>query len=444
MRSLDSNLTTAQNQMNGQIIVKIVLTSGATTYTYYAPGGSVLTNNIERVSHSETPWSQTATVRIDDSAQVLYALSLEGYTGTISYGYNVSGTDYYSAAAPLIVKGQEQVSSGGNLKCTLSLYGIPDQLDDDHASASYTLPDSDTQTVKTLINAIAGATMACFSHTTAITVDWDSEDSLIDTFAPKDYFRVSTGNTRLAKIKELLGYTKCVMRVEADGDIHIINPTVSGTTYAYEYNDIILAANHTFFSKVYRNRLVLPNKIVVQSSSDHAPAYTGNYTSAASFALLPKVDYKEGRLASDAQATAIATAGIQKLEVEHEKGNGFAPMNCGQEVHDYIKITDSRENDNRIGNVGYLTRIFDINNRNYPYTIGFGFGDISRAGTVGISPSADGTQRQFVSYEDFNRIIGNLQVTDDKIIKRLNELIMEDTVPKWHVTQLLQVPSAGV
>src|SRR3990167_4884363 len=283
MRSLSSTLTSAQNQMRGKAIAKLVLDGG--TYTYYSPGGSNLTNNLWRITHPEQPWSQTAKVLIDDSNKVLAGLSLEGLSGVISYGYNTSAGDEYSATAPLRVKGQELISSGGILQCLLDLYGLPDQIKYDHASSTYSLGSADTQTVKTLISAIMGATLAPYSHCTAITVTYDSEDSLIDTFKPADYFRIAIGDTRQAKVKELLSHTKCVGIFKADGQFHISSPTVSGTTYDYEYNDALLAANHTFFSKVYRNRLVLPNKITVKSSEAHSPPYTGSATDATSYAL---------------------------------------------------------------------------------------------------------------------------------------------------------------
>lgn len=339
------------------------------------------------------------------------------------------------------MKGQELINANGTLSCLFDLYGIPDQLADDHASAALSLESSDTRTVKTLISAVMGATLAAYSHCTAVTVTYDSEDSLIDTFKPADYFRISIGKTRLACLKELLSYTKCVARAEADGAIHIFSPTVSGTTYDYEYNDDFVATSHAFYSKIYRNRLVLPNKITVKSASDHSPAYTGSATDATSFALLPKEDFNPMRLVSDAQATAIAEAMIQKLQVESEKGNGFAPMNVGEEVHDYVKITDSVENDNRIGNVGYLTRNYGAGQFNF----GFGFGDIFLSGIAGIiQPSKTGstggiggtTASQYVTYADLYEMWDILNGNINQIMDYLNQGV----VPNWHVTQQMIIP----
>ena len=427
MRSLSATLTQAQKDM-GSILCKIVLTSGANTYTY----GVDTVNILMKATHTEQPYSQAAKVVIDNSDNTLTALSLEGYQGVISYGYTTSSGDEYSATAPLKVKAQELLSTGGVLNCSLALFGLPDQMDEDEASTTYAPDTTNTDTVKTIINAIAGATLACFNHCAAITVTYDSEDSLIDTFQPKDSFHIFVGETRLAKIKQLLGFTKCVMRAGADGAIHILSPTVSGVTYDYEYNDTVLSTNHTFFSKAYRNVLVLPNKVIVKDDAV-SPTFAGTATSYSSFALLPKTSFDILAVSSTAQATAIATAKIQRAEQENERGSGFVPMNVGQEVHDYIKITDAREGDNRVGNIGYLTRTWDINARSYPYAMGFGFGNILLGNSIGqgaTGRSPDST----VSYSDFtdfsNTMYKNFQIIFDYLEQTSKETVwVDETVP---------------
>ena len=97
---------------------------------------------------------------------------------------------------------------------------------------------------------------------------------------------------------------------------------------------------HTFFAKAYQKRLVLPNKVTVASQTDDSPAYTGNATDAASFALLPKQEFHQMRLASDAEAAAVAAAIIGKARLQAEGGSGVVPMNVGAEVYDYVNISD--------------------------------------------------------------------------------------------------------
>ncbi|KKL20222.1 hypothetical protein LCGC14_2457600, partial [marine sediment metagenome] len=184
---------------------------------------------------------------------------------------------------------------------------------------------------------------------------YDSEDTLIDSFKPKDLFRVGLNATRLNKILELLAWTGSKMRAEADGALHFFDPTISGGTYAYEYK-LAVVGEHTFWDKELRNRFVNPNKEIVQSHPSHEPQFSGNSTSATSFALFPETHTTQLRLASQAEASNIADAIIERYELNAEKGAVRVPMNVGQEVWDWINVTDSRQSDSRAGNVRYLKR----------------------------------------------------------------------------------------
>ncbi|KKK88219.1 hypothetical protein LCGC14_2745390, partial [marine sediment metagenome] len=157
--------------------------------------------------------------------------------------------------------------------------------------------------------------------------------------------------------------------------------------FDYEYEDDYAATSHPFFRKIYRTRLVLPNKYIVKSTDSASPGYEGSATSAASFALLPKTEPIQLGLISNAQATAIAEALIQRAELDHERGSLFAPMNVGAEAHDYVKVTDNVEGDNRIGNTGYLTRFFEAGDFNFS----FGFGDILLGSSIGTGGLVGGT-----------------------------------------------------
>jgi hypothetical protein len=324
----------------------------------------------------------------------------------------------------------------------------------DKASTNYNSDPFDVRTVKTLINGIADGTLldltmggSPYSHCTVITVDWDSEDSLIDSFMPKSSFRISVGESRLNKIKQLLGYTKCVMRFEDDGHLHIFSPTVSGVVYDYEYKDDYAASSHPFFSKIYRNRLVLPNKYVVKnaaSAADIETYYTGEATSAASYALLPKTEYVVLALASSAEGTTIAEAMIQRAEMDHERGSLFAPINVGAEVHDYVKVTDNVEGNSRVGNIGYLSETYEAGK----FDFFFGFGDVMLASSIGLGGMSE---QPYVTYKDFqntaNDIYNNLYaITNNKdglltMLTGIVENIFEElTTKKLTVTEQLTIP----
>ena len=346
----------------GKALLKIVLTkSGESTLTYDI---DTTTNRIITLSHIEQEWSQTAQLLVDDRDNNLTALDIWGYQGIISYGYNddVQG-DEFSAAAPLYVIGQKTDTifrPNGDLLTRLSLAGVFNLMGEDHASEIYAPDRLNTDTVKTILTAIATSTLTAFSHTKAWTITYDSEDSLIDSFIPADAFSVAFNESRLSAFRKLLNFTKSKARIEDDGEIHIFNPTVSGGTYDYEYDDIDLVTNHNFFNKSVRKRVVIPGKVTVSTHPDHAGAsFTGSaqdddYTNNPVELQIPI--YRYLRITSNAEGVSIATAILQGYQLSSEKGHGIVPMNVGQEVMDFIKITDSAASDSRTGNIGYLQR----------------------------------------------------------------------------------------
>ncbi len=297
----------------------------------------------------------------------------------------------------------------------------------DKASKKYGLEDDDVRTVKDLLIEIARATLPPFDHCKLYDTEFDSEDSLIDSYKPADYFYVSAGEDRLSAYRKLLKTTKCKARIEADGKIHIFNPTVSGTTYDYEFNDAV--TNHNFFEKGVRERLVIPNRQFVSSAPSHTTQFTGNAVDAASFAALGRyIDSRPTyiRAASNAQCTAIATAMLQHLQVDAEKGHGFAPMNCGQEVVDYIKITDSVASDTRVGNIGYLQR---------RYTPGKRFDQEFRFGAL-----ADAMELAIGVTEGELSGASALQIALDTIQAIEAEKMREYVLQKLWVTKRLRIP----
>lgn len=453
MRTLTATLTAAQKAM-GQPLYKAVFTkSGQTTRTY----GCDTTNRILNMSHPESEWSQSATILIDNRDGNLTSLDLTGYTCTISYGYTTSSGDEYSACAPLEVvaqRGDTILRPHGDLLTQFSAKGIFDFMAEDEASDDYSPEDINTDTIKTILTAIAQATLACFSHCKAYTITFDSEDTLIDSYAPADYFRVTFRESRLSAFKKALEYTKCKARIEDDGEIHVFEPTISGTSYDYEYNDAV--TNHNFFEKSVRERLVIPNRVYVSSHPDHSPNYMSYAVDTTSYNALGRYqnEYHRLRLTGNTQATNIATAILQGHQIGQEKGHGYAPLNCGQEVMDYVKITDSVANDTRTGNIGYLKRkagprVFEFD---------FGFGELELSARRSLLPARGGVSDTTESLRDayyqlidlYNRLEMDLDMTieNQKIIARNLELLwnaeiqvaINEVMPKLHVTDQLIIP----
>ena len=229
MRTLSATLLKAQKAGAINALVKIVLTYDVYSYTYTKP-------RILDITYKENRNLQSAEITLDNSDGELTDIDLKGYQGVLSFGVKTSAGEEYSPAAPMWVIAQRFDSTADKLTCTLSLIGICNLMAEDKASETYQPDTDDTKTVKTIISQILGATLDCFSHCSAYSVEWDSEDDLIDSYTPKDAYRIYTGNNRLSAVNRLLDYTKCVMRAENDGKLHIFVPTTTGEVFDYEYS----------------------------------------------------------------------------------------------------------------------------------------------------------------------------------------------------------------
>jgi len=513
MRSLSTALTAAQKALGAVLVKAALTRTGQTTQAFALDTATPDSNvRFLQLQHDEADYSHTALILLQ-AASISGAANWEGYQAFISYGYatgasrtawaantayvvddirvpttangyqyrcSVAGTshatteptwpatlgatvvdqgvtwemdgnsgDEYSRTAPLIVKGQQLYFEPTVQVCQLECYGIPDQLDDDKASQDYRALETNTDTVKTLINKICSGTLGTivdsgidtnepldssevgidcdadatsaipvgtiaqideemmlvsatgttltvsrgyggttaathstnadiyrsdqlvFSHCTALTVSWDSEDSLIDSYKPADTFRLYGGDSRLKAISELLATTKCVAVFKPDGKMHIINPTVTGGVYAYSYDNTIAAGNHTFFRNAFRSRIVIPNKITVKSRPGDTTIYSGSATESTSYGLLPKDAFILTRLTSNQEGTDLATAMIQRLRTNAETGEATVPMNVGQEVHDYVNVNSESQGIDGSGNVRKITRRYAPGER-FEMTIALG------------------------------------------------------------------------
>ena len=356
MINLSSTLEAAQKAKRRlNPIVKVVLSNNGTTKTY-------LKDRILSITRTNTQWSHVVEITLHNADGVITALDFKGYKAIVSRGLVAAG-DEYAALDPLWCLTHKYDSGrtewAGLRPSTLKLIGVFDRMNLDHASEEYTPDSANTDTIKTLLTAVANATMQGFTHCQSFAITFDAtEETLLDTFTPSDSFRVGFGESRLAVFKKLMAYVKSVPRVRNDEKIHILNPTVSGSTYAYEYK-LDVEDEHTYFTEGYRRRLVVPNLIAVSSHPDSGTAVAGSadfagYSTAADNALLDIQDFKRMRVTSDAEAKNVADAKIQKLEQAADKGYLVSTINVGQELFDYIKITDQRLGLDRVGNVGQI------------------------------------------------------------------------------------------
>jgi len=425
MIDIGSSLLRAQRArsiLGKHLLIRAVLTYGATTYTY-------TTTRIKRLSHTEQMFSHKSQVMLEDSDKVLHGLDLEGYKAVLSYGLITKAGEEWVATAPLWVVGQNRDSYRTHLECNLELEGIFDRMGKQKAESALTLESDDTQTVKDLLTGLADTTLTDgtntpYSNYPAYTITFDSEDDLIDTFIPADSFRVGLNNTRLAKFKELMRYTDCVAMIGNDEAIHILVPTTSGTTYDNEYTLVQGRDYHNFFNKRFRRRIVSPNYITFMNHPSHDDSHTG-FAKIASADLTDMLERETHyvRATSNAQCTNLATAYLSKLQQVAEKGAGVLPfVHFGQEIYDYVNFVDARAGDERAGNVGFITRYYQPGQFNMH--IGFGRSPLGVAALQGLATETG----QRLTVENLMPLFDSLYSYVEQIIDILGNKADIDTI----------------
>lgn len=430
------------------LLIRCVLTYGANTYTYDK-------TKLKQISHIQQGYSHKANVLVDDTDKTLHSLDLEGYKAVMSYGLITKAGEEWVPTAPMWLAGQDRDSYRTRLECGFELEGIFDRMGKHKAESTITLESTDTQKVKDLLTGLADTTLTDgtntpYSNYPAYTITFDSEDDLIDTFIPADGFRVNLNETRLAKWKELMSYTDCVSRIGNDGAIHILNPTTSGTIFAYIYDLVTGRDNHNYFNKRFRRRIVSPNYITFMNHPSHSDSYTG-FANDASGDLTDMQEYETHyvRATSNAQCTNLANALLLKKQLDAEKGSGVIPfMNFGQEIHDYVNFVDARAGDSRAGNVGH--KVVSYQPGQLSMRLGFGRLPIGVPALQGVGTETD----QRLTPENLLPLIENLYSYIEQLIDivgqkadidDVNEILLalyEDAYfRKATVTQQLLIPS---
>jgi len=322
---------------------------------------------------TEPTWTTLIGTTITDGG---VTWTVDGYQG-----------DEYVPRAPLYVASHQLNSLEGKLVCYLTLAGIPNLLAGDKASVAYPAEATNTDTIKTIINQVlhdlTGAG-AVYDHCIAYDVDWDEEDGLVDTYYPADSFDIGKDEDRRSVVKRLLVYTKCALQFKADGHVHIVCPT---TTDEIDYEYSLADTYHQFFGKAYRKRLVLPGRFEVSSRTGDDPQYSGSAEDPDITALsadekkrLQATVHPHMFLTGDDYAGWIAEAMLLRGQRDADSGVANVPMNYGAEVWDYVKVTDTRENDYRLGHQQMLT--FTAGGGKMPrLTFRFGKGTTGMAGT---------------------------------------------------------------
>ena len=356
MISLSATLLAAQRAMS------------AVPYIRVAFGSSVFeTDRVISYNREGQPFNEKVTLVIANEDGALDGLVLEGKAVTLGRGFVTTNGNEYCNLPPLMALKPQFFTASGKRLCQIVCIGKVNEIAEDRASASYT-PDG-TLTAKALYSQIAASTLAPFTHCPALTIEWGTLDTLFDTIKPKTNYRIYTNNARLGAMRRLIDFSYNAMRIKQSGNPYVFRPTTSGTTYDYEYS----LAVHIIHDKYRGKRLVIPNHITVRTPSGVTPAYAGTAIDTDSTGKYRTVQaFFEYNLASNAQAADIAAAILAKYQMNQQCTVAHVPINLGQELYDYVKMTDFIDATVVTGNVGYINEVFRPDDNLFEATIGLG------------------------------------------------------------------------
>jgi hypothetical protein len=171
--------------------------------------------------------------------------------------------------------------------------------------------------------------------------------------------KATIDTSRLAIFREMIDQTHLSVVMEKDG-FKLTNYTDAPGSTDYAYS---LASGHTFFISKRERDIIIPNRVSIVNQEN--PGIAGkafgtddNATSQGQIGIIDEILYVPGTT-DDSEAAARAEKQLERYIQETFQGKFEAPMNCGQEIWDWVGVTDSRNDVTYTGRVGALTRKYD-------------------------------------------------------------------------------------
>lgn len=300
--------------------------------------GTDLSDYVKEVLHTEQTYGGGASILLGDLSSWYFIssnpIALKGQQVNIGYGFVTTAGKEYKDRGPVWVRNARRVSLPGTLAVQLECFDIWEKLGmiraagDDLSTAKSWVADT---TIYDIIDELLTAA--------SITLTKDSSDGIVDVFMPN--YQAGINDSMRDIIIPLMGLTNCYIRSRSDG-MHIgklAEDTSSDDYYAYE-----LGGDHTFFSSLEDDEVAVPNRIIVLNDYDDW-TYKGEAIDTNSYASLgyyvPRL-YAVAGLSSDAQAQQFAEAILCAIQRSVSHGIVVVPHNCGQELFDYVVVTDTR------------------------------------------------------------------------------------------------------
>lgn len=401
MRTLDAELLAEQKKLKVTPAYEVAFsypsTAGTPNYTFDH-------SQILDLMQEEGSYSNNVSLYINDNAGTVP--SLLGYKANMRLGLSINGTAKYEDFPFYRVQSQVSDSYNGKVVTKLNLLGEVDymgqQISQYTCNHDISTVDYQNETVKDIMGQLFSLTGA---HTVEDHIDWGfyidgtheypkysmqvdadvSTAGVFYTYKLMEAFGVAQNDNRLDKIKQLVDVSEIRIRWISSGTVpsmqpYIIDPVTSGTVYDYEYK--VAVDEHQFPSVSFRSKLVIPNSVVVIGEGGVGET-VGAATNASSYNLYPvqQLIYQE-ELTTDEDCTNLAKAIISQKALDAQSGVFNIPiMNIGQELYDYIKLTDPRTSKTYTGNVQFIRR--HAGGGRYDMQIYFGKPDFQQAQPTG-------------------------------------------------------------
>ena len=158
--------------------------------------------------------------------------------------------------------------------------------------------------------------------------------------------------------RDLLDITLMGMRTRQDG-FHLlyIDNAQSSPDYTYDLS------THDFYESVANKEVIVPNTFIYANNpiGPLGTQFNNSANDATSVAAIDAITIikVDATIQSNAEALTYAERAVKRALRDAVQGFVVAPMNCGQEVWDLVRVVDSRTGVTTNGRVGQLTRNFE-------------------------------------------------------------------------------------
>ncbi len=340
MRTLNNNILVTQDNPTYTPSVRIYLPNYG--------GGLDISEYAKEVIHTEQTFGGSAQILLGNATEWFIIngqpLSLKGEKLEIGYGFDVSGTKYWSTAAPLWIKNARLLSSEGTLNVQFECFDVWQRIKLTQFLAPTEWIDRTGEGGEDTRKTMWGVLQELFEDFLEdIPIYLDSSDGLIDN---EDYkpplWGYDASTSILQIISDCLGHTTCGMRMREDG-MHVLPlPKCDAINASFD-------GSYAMFSEVWDDELLLPNRIiVVDEEVKVGEQYTEKtYAISSDERTYDRMGYYIARLfvcpgVSQGEADAIAEAIMSHNMQAVSRGVVNVPHHCGLELYDVVKVDDPR------------------------------------------------------------------------------------------------------